>query len=81
MPPIPEREELKARVPPHVKRALGDVFAPYDRHFNRHIGQAEMIGALIRRARRDHFGLMDDLAAYLDVSDAWKENGVTFLPE
>lgn len=40
---------------------------------------SSLVGALILRARRDHFGLMEDLAAYSDVEDAWKETGVIHL--
>jgi hypothetical protein len=81
MPPTPQRHEFTTRLPPHVFRELEKLFEPYQRHFKGHISNNDMVGALILRARRDHFGLMEDLASYLDVSDAYKKEGVTFLPE
>lgn len=76
-----ERKEFLVRLPPHVYRELEGLFQPYGRHFKGKITNNDMVGALILRARRDRFGLMEDLAAYLDVEDAWKESGVTHLPE
>ena len=76
----PEVDVVTARLPPHVNDEMKRLFAPYERHFKRHISANDMVGALILRARRESFGLMEDLAAYLDVEDAWKE-GVIHLPE
>jgi transcriptional regulator with XRE-family HTH domain len=45
------------------------------------IERCERNGALILRARRDRFGLGDDVAGYLDVHDAWKGSGVSRLPD
>lgn len=82
MPPSPrDRHEFTTRLPPHVFRELEGLFSGYDRHFKSHIGNSDMVGALILRARRDRFGLMEDLAAYLDVRDAFKSEGVEFLPD
>jgi hypothetical protein len=76
----PERKEFPTRLPPHVYRELEGLFGGYSRHFKGRITNGDMVGALILRARRDHFGLMEDLADYLDVADAWKE-GIVYLPE
>jgi hypothetical protein len=76
----PNRDEFTARLPPHVMRELEGLFQPYERHFKGKISKSDMVGALVIRARRDRFGLMEDLASYLDVLDAWSKNGVTFLP-
>ena len=78
--PTPDRHEFTTRLPPHVYRELEALFGGYTRHFKGHISNSVMGGALILRARRDRFGLMEDLAAYLDVRDAWKE-GVVHLPD
>lgn len=80
MAPIPGRDAFSTRLPPHVNRALEDLFQPFERHFKSHISKSDMVGALILRARRDRLGLMEDLAAYLDVRDAWKE-GIVQLPD
>lgn len=77
----PERHEFTTRLPPHVYRELERLFGSYKRHFRGHVGNSDMVGALILRARRDHYGLMEDLAAYLDVRDAFQKEGVEFLPE
>jgi hypothetical protein len=76
----PERKEFLVRLPPHVYSELEGLFQPFERHFKPSIGQSDMVGALILRARRDPFGLMEDLAAYLDSRDAWKD-GIVHLPE
>ena len=78
-PPL-ERKEFPTRLPPHVYRELENLFGSYQRHFKGRITNSDMVGALIMRARRDHYGLMEDLAAYLDVADAFKK-GIEFLPE
>lgn len=80
MPPVPERHEFTTRLPPHVYRELETLFGGYQRHFKHTISNNDMVGALILRARRDNFGLMDDLADYLDVRDAFKK-GIEFLPD
>lgn len=78
--PSPNRHEFPTRLPPHVYRELEGLFSGYSRHFKGRISNSDMVGALILRARRDRFGLMEDLAAYLDVRDAFKE-GVEHLPD
>lgn len=80
MPTPADRHEFPTRLPPHVYRELEGLFQPYQRHFKIKIGNSDMVGALILRARRDHFGLMEDLAVYLDVRDSWKK-GISHLPE
>lgn len=69
------------RLPPHVDRELEGLLAPYKRHMKGAIGKSDMVGALILRARRDHYGLMEDLAAYLDVRDAYESQGIERLPD
>jgi len=76
-----ERKEFMTRLPPHVYRELEGLFQPFERHFQGSVGQSDMVGALILRARRDRFGLMEDLAAYFDVRDAWMKEGIVQLPE
>lgn len=77
---IPDRHEFTTRLPPHVYRELEGLFGSYKRHFKGQISNSDMVGALIMRARRDRFGLMEDLAAFLDVQDSFKK-GVEILPE
>lgn len=79
MPPTPQRHVFTTRLPPHVNRELETLFEGFERHFKGQISKSDMVGALILRARRDRFGLMEDLAAFLDVSDAWKR-GVVHMP-
>jgi hypothetical protein len=81
MAPPADRHEFTTRLPPHVYRELENLFGSYQRHFKGKITNSAMVGALIMRARRDRYGLMEDLAAYLDVEDAFKEEGIEFLPE
>jgi hypothetical protein len=69
------------RLPPHVFRELEGLFGGYKRHFKGHVGNSDMVGALILHVRRDRYGLMEDLAAYMDVRDAFKKDGIEFLPE
>jgi hypothetical protein len=76
-----DRHEFTTRLPPHVFRELESLFGSYQRHFKGKITNSAMVGSLIMRARRDHFGLMEDLAAYLDVEDAFMKEGIEFLPE
>jgi hypothetical protein len=81
MPPVPQTHNFQTRLPPHVYRELEDLFEGSSRHFKGHIGNSDMVGALILRTRRDRFGLMEDLAAYLDIRDAWRTSGSENLPE
>ena len=76
-----ERHEFTTRLPPHVFRELEGLFGSYRRHFKGHIGTSDMVGALILRARRDQYGLMEDLAAYVDVRDAFQKEGIEFIPD
>lgn len=76
-----ERKEFTTRLPPHIYRELEGLFQPFERHFKGNVGQSDMVGALILRARRDRFGLMEDLADYLDAADAWMKEGIVHLPE
>jgi hypothetical protein len=75
-----ETHDFMARLPPHVYSELEGLFRPYDRHFKNKTSNSDMVGALILKARRDRVGLMEDLAAYLDARDAWK-NGIVQLPD
>jgi hypothetical protein len=69
------------RLPPHVHKELEGLFEDSSRHFKSHVSNSDMVGALIIRARRERRGLMDDLAMYLDVLDAWKKDGTERLPD
>jgi hypothetical protein len=80
MPPVPDRKEFPTRLPPHIYKELEALFKPYERHFKGRITNNDMVGALILHARHDHRGLMEDLAAFVDIRDAWK-NGIVHLPE
>jgi hypothetical protein len=73
--------QFPTRLPPHVYNELEQLFADASRHFRRDIGNSDMVGALILRTRRERLGLMEDLAAYLDIRDAWREDGSERLPE
>jgi hypothetical protein len=73
--------QFPTRLPPHVYRELESLFEDASRHFRRDIGNSDMVGALILRARRERPGLMEDLAAYLDVRDAWRKDGSEQLPD
>jgi hypothetical protein len=80
MPPTPQADSFTTRLPPHVKRELRSLIDAANRHFRKEISNGDMVGALVLRARRDRHGLLDDVAAYLDVLDAWKADGTETLP-
>ena len=75
-----DSHEFTTRLPPHVYRELEGLFDGYGRHFKKAITNSDMVGALILRARRDRYGLIEDLSAYLDVKDAWKQD-IVQLPD
>jgi hypothetical protein len=81
MPPIPQRREFTTRLPPHVYGVFEELIAGCNRHLRRELTQSDMVGALVLRARRERRGLLDDVAAYLDVWDTWREDGSETLPE
>jgi hypothetical protein len=78
---MPEPRQFTTRLPEHVYKEMERLFEEPARHFRAAITNNEMIGALILRVRRDNFGLMDDLADYLDVRDAWRKDGSENLPK
>ena len=76
-----DRTTFTTRLPPHVNSELERLFENSDRHFKKHFSKNDMLGALIIRARRHSFGLMDDLSVYLDVEEAWDKHGKDDLPD
>ena len=81
MPPLPQRREFPTRLPPHVYGVLEELIDGCNRHLRRELTNSYMVGALVLRARRERRGLLDDVAAYLDVWDAWKADGTETLPD
>ena len=79
MPQIP-RKDFSVRIPPHVHREMEALFEGFSHHLKGEVSNSDMVGALILRARRDRFGLIEDLAAYLDVLSAFND-GRTTLPD
>lgn len=74
------RKSVTLRFPEHVHDELHRLFEGSSRHFEGHVSNTDMVGALIMRARRASFGLMDDLATYRDLEDDWERTGKTDLP-
>ena len=76
-----EPHEFPTRLPPHVYKELHRLFEGPSRHFRTQVANSDMVGALILRARRESFGLMEDLASYMDVRDAWRKDESEDLPD
>jgi hypothetical protein len=81
MPPNPKRSEFPVRLPPHVYGELHSFIEDCSRHFRNEVSNSDMVGALILRVRRERRGLMDDVAAYLDVLEAWTKDGTETFPQ
>jgi hypothetical protein len=81
MPPTPQAHAFSTRLPPHVYRELRSLIEGSNRHLRNEVSNSDMVGALVLRARQDRRGLLDDVAAYLDVLEAWKKDGTETLPQ
>jgi hypothetical protein len=81
MPPTPTPHSFPTRLPPHVYQELRALIDSCNRHFRTDISNSDMIGALVLRSRKERRGLLDDVAGYLDVLDAWRKDGTEILPD
>jgi len=77
---MPQTKNFTTRLPPHIHAELQRLKNSVPRHF-REPSNSDMVGALLLRARRTAEGLLDDLAAYYDVRDAWEEDGREMFPD
>lgn len=73
-----QRKDIIIRLPPHLERELQRLISTVPGHL-RQPSNSDMVGTLIFRASRDPEGLLDDLAAYFTVLDAWRRDGTETL--
>jgi len=72
-------DDLKAfqvKIPPHLYEELRKLEQECSRHFEGVVSNSDLVGALLVRLRQDRRGLLDDLAAYLDVLEAWQKSQI-----